>query len=110
MTEAALKPVVTTSEDIEQDWDLSSLDHPNAVYDKETKLKAVTLFIQTNNMSKVARELNIPYSTVQTWRRDAAWWSEAIASARKTKNQELDNLFTKTIHDSMDEIQDRIRS
>ncbi len=93
-----------------EDFDLTFLDHPQAKYPKETKIKACSLFLSCGSVRKVAEQLGIGANLVDAWKKQAPWWNELTQAIRREKQQELDALLTSTIHKAIGDLTDRLEN
>ena len=94
----------------EQDIDLRNLEHPNAVYPKEIKIKAVALFCALGNAKQVAESLGIPTNVLYSWKNESPWWDDLSIKIRKEQQRDLDALLSTTIHKAVNEISDRLEN
>lgn len=91
-----------------QNTDPLDLDDSHSKYTKEQKIRVVGLFLSGSTLSEAAKAEGIPQQTVDNWKNNSVWWNEVIHDIRKNKQDELDNLLTKTIHSALEKINDRL--
>lgn len=84
------------------------LEDANSKYTKEQKIRVVGLFLSGATLLQAAKAEGIPQQTVDNWKNNSPWWNEVIHDIRKNKQDELDNLLTKTIHSALEKINDRL--
>lgn len=93
-----------------EDFDLSFLDHPCAVYSKELKIQACSIFTSIGSVRKTAESLGLPIPVVDHWKKEAPWWNELTQHFRKEKQQELDALLTNAVHKAVNDLTDRLEN
>ncbi len=79
----------------------------NSSYSVDDRLNVAMLYVTEGNMKKVSSMTEIPYVTLDSWKR-TNWWPEALKFCHKRKDQELEQKFSKVIHDTVNEIHDRV--
>lgn len=89
--------------------EIEDIDNPNSLYSKETKLKAVSLYLVKATLQEVAKELKIPYQTISNWKLHSPWWDEAFSKLKKERQHELEVLLSNSIHKAIEEINDRFK-
>ena len=58
-------------------------------YDTLTKEKAMAMIATNNNLREVSRQLNIPLSTLETWKKEALTSGDEFARVRDEKKREF---------------------
>lgn len=76
----------------------------------DERLRACMLFQITGSSKKVAKLTGIPDSTIRFWKTQSDWWPEASRQARKQHQEQLDAMMTGVIHQSIQELNDRLHS
>lgn len=94
---------------IVEDIDVEFIDNPNSRYTKETKLRAVSLYLVKATLQEVAKELKIPYQTISNWKLNSPWWEEAFNKLKKERQHELEVLLSTSIHKAVEEINERFK-
>ena len=92
------------------EFDLVSLNHPLSKYTVEQKIQCVTLYATTGRIKDIHKATGVPSGTINQWKNKAAWWDEALAEVRLTKNEELDALLTYGLHKASEEMVDRLEN
>lgn len=82
----------------------------NQWFSDRIKLKAVNMWIQTGNLSLVAKEMNIPYHTVRTWRYYTDWWDPLVQEIIGDRNQKKDAKLETLIENTYNQLDDRIEN
>jgi len=95
------------------DFELKDLNHPMSVANAEEKLQVAMHYYIYGSPKKAADQManpRITAKTVSSWKQNAQWWPMLIEKCRKIKNEELEQMLTNTLHDSMGELRDRINN
>lgn len=79
----------------------------NSTYSVDDRLNVAMLYVTEGNMKKVSSITDIPYVTLDGWKR-TDWWPQALQFCHRRKDQELELRFSKVIHDSVSEVHDRV--
>lgn len=79
----------------------------NNIWSMEDKLRAAFAYIITGNAVDASKLCNIPDRTIRGWT-ETTWWSDLVAEAKNSKNQELDAIYTDIIHIATAEVKDRV--
>ena len=58
-------------------------------YDTMTKEKALAMMATNNNLTEVSRQLNIPVSTLESWKKEALTKDDEFARVRSEKKKEF---------------------
>lgn len=58
-------------------------------YDPEIKERAIALLAVCDSVSKVAKELNLPWSTVDTWKKEKSDGGDGFEKLREQKKEEF---------------------
>lgn len=90
--------------------ELSDLYAPGSKYTPEQKVNAVMTFVLTGTIKKTAKLVGMPQQTLSDWKNKAEWWDEVVAECRKKKQDELDAMYTNLIHDTVEQVADRIKN
>ena len=90
------------------DWDLKALNHVNSIYTQEQKVGVMTHFLMNGRLDKAAAAFDVPYQNVRDWHTRADWWESEFEKIRTAKQEELDAVFTTTLHDCMGMLKDRL--
>ena len=53
------------------------------LYDDIAKINAAYLYAASGNYSKVARDTNIPRTTIVSWAKDSPVWVDSLVKARQ---------------------------
>jgi len=79
------------------------------LYDDTAKINAACLYAASGNYSQVARDTNIPRTTILSWAKDSAVWVESLVKARQEINDEILagnlKLVIKTNEETMDRVE-----
>lgn len=78
-------------------------------YTDVQRREAVAQYVVLGNYTRVSEIVNISDRTLQCWAQ-TEWWAELYSKIQCEKKAELDAALTKTIHDSIDQVHDRIRN
>lgn len=76
-------------------------------YSIDDRLKVCYMFAVEGNMAEVSRKTGISYDCMKEWKKQE-WWPVALAECRKRKQDELDSMLTKVIHDAIGQVADRV--
>lgn len=98
------------AEDARIKIELSDLYAPGSKYTPEQKVNAVMTFVLTGTIKKTAKLVGMPQQTLSDWKNKAEWWDEVVAECRKKKQDELDAMYTNLIHDTVEQVADRIKN
>lgn len=78
-----------------------------SAYTWEQRVLACERIIATQNISQVAREIDIPYATLQSWRREPQW--QKVVEEVRAKERAIRNKKLNTIVDlSLETVEDRL--
>jgi hypothetical protein len=73
----------------------------------EIKDKAVETYASCGNLSQVARELNVPYRTIQKWK-ESEWWGDKIKQLQSEHQDKVDVKLTQALDIALDGLTDRL--
>lgn len=94
--------------------ELSDLYTTQSKYTPEEKVQAVMAYVLSGKASYASRNLkkynglHIPERTIRNWRQNALWWEDVYAECKKQKQEELDGAFTSFLHQTIEQISERI--
>ena len=102
-------------EEEEQKLELSDLYRANGKWSPEDKIAAATAYIYTGTSQAASRMLRewgieIADSTIRWWATQSSWWPELVKQVRKDKDEEIDALQTNLLHETGEQILDRVRN
>ena len=78
-------------------------------YDWSVKTKAVSMFMETGNLRLTAEKLNIPYNTIQSWKK-TEWWPTLVDEVRLIKKSNANKKIEKIIEEGIEVISDRLQN
>lgn len=98
----------------ESDWQ-GKLDyyHPALFgrgYPPDLKIAACAAYISKGSFYRAERMTGVPKETIRSWSKNAEWWPHVSSGIRQTLQAELDGRFTGLLHQSADEIEDRLEN
>lgn len=73
----------------------------------EVKDKAISLFSSCGNLAQVARELNVPYKTIQKWKQ-TEWWKDKTKELQAEHQDKVDVKLTQALDIAIDGLTDRL--
>lgn len=79
------------------------------MWPEASKAKAVKTWLATGNLALTAATLNIPLTTIKSWRY-SEWWQEMVGDLREQDNIELDKKLTNLLSKTLDAEMDRVES
>ena len=83
---------------------LPDLADPRSKYTAEKKLHAVSCYVVTGSAARAAKLAGLPASTIRKWKQEAPWWTEAVNTVKKSKQDELDGQMTGVIHGCLERL------
>ena len=94
--------------------ELSSADNNfpllgSSKYDWSTKTKAVSMFMETGNLRLTAEKINVPYETIQSWKK-AEWWPTLVDEVRLIKKANANKKIEKIVEEGIEVISDRLQN
>lgn len=90
-------------------------DHPGlyegtSKYTPADKLAALTAYLVTGSMAKAETYCGVPAQTIYQWKRTSEWWPALAEEVKKEKNDELEAMITGIMHQSLENIVDRLEN
>ncbi len=79
-------------------------------YDDTAKINAAYLYAAFGNYSKVARDTNIPRTTIVSWAKDSVVWVDSLSKARHEINDEILAGNLRLVIESNEEALDRVQN
>ena len=76
---------------------------------QDKKMEAVTTYLATGNLRLTGSMINVPYDTMNHWKR-SDWWGEMVSSIQEEENIQLDKKLEKVIAKSLDAVNDRLEN
>ena len=77
---------------------------------KEAKrIEAVVTYLANGNLAETSRQLGVPISTMEMWKR-AEWWKDLVEKIQAEEDQQLDAKTSKIINKALENIMDRIEN
>jgi len=76
-------------------------------YSDEDRRAAVLLYLIYGNVTRVARQLDIPATTIQGWRQ-SDWWDVLSVEVREEKEEEVRAHLTNIVGAAFEELEDRL--
>jgi hypothetical protein len=76
-------------------------------YPWEVKVLACERIIATQNISEVAREIDVPYATLQFWRREP-WWQKVVDEVRAKERAKRNKKLNSIVELSLETVEDRL--
>lgn len=86
-----------------------TLARPGSQYTDDIKRDAMALYVIKGNLKEVARQLDIPRTTLTDWVK-SDWGQELIVSIRHEKSDEIDSGFTRILDKTTQVIEDRLEN
>ena len=86
---------------------MGSLAKQGSKYTDEDRRKVVVEYFVTGNMKEVSRRVNIPRTTLNSWK-ESDWWDEETVKVRHEKGDEFDANLSKLIDSAFGQTQDRV--
>ena len=80
---------------------------PGSQYTREQILEAATKWAVSGKARRLAAELQIPQTTLQSWTQQE-WWDDLIAQIRADQSQELDGMLSGVLHGAVAAVADRL--
>lgn len=71
------------------------------------KIEALTFWMANGSVTETARQCNIPYETVKSWK-ESDWWKDRVKQIQNEDYDKLDTKLTKAIDKALDNLMDRI--
>ena len=78
------------------------------LYDDTAKINAAYLYAASGNYSKVARDTNIPRTTIVSWAKDSPVWVDSLVKARQEISDEILAYNLEIVIKTNEQIIDRI--
>lgn len=78
------------------------------LYDDIAKINAAYLYAASGNYSKVARDTNIPRTTIVSWAKDSPVWVDSLVKARQEISDEILAYNLEIVIKTNEQIIDRI--
>jgi len=79
-------------------------------YTPADKLAALTAYLVTGSTDKAEVHCGVPSATIATWKRKSEWWPALAEEIKKEKNDEMEALLTGILHQSLEEIVDKLEN
>ena len=83
--------------------------HEPGHWSQRKRLEAVTTYLACGSPSLTATQINVPYETLQSWRKQD-WWKEYTNELQNTDNDRLDSKLSKALDKAIEQINDRIEN
>ncbi len=80
------------------------------LYDDTAKINAAYLYAASGNYSKVARDTNIPRTTIVSWAKDSPVWVDSLVKARQEISDEILAYNLEIVIKTNEQIIDRIHN
>lgn len=90
--------------------DLKDLYVKGSKYPPEQKLFVVTAWVMTGSLKEAARLTGTHLDVVQTWKKRALWWDDAVIEVKRRKQEELDGALSELVHGSVAMLRERIET
>jgi len=87
---------------------LADIYNPKAKYPPEVKIQAATCFMLTGTLAGASRMTGLKTETIWDWKTNSEWWEPVLTKVKKDKQEELDALLTKTIHNAVGDLVERL--
>jgi transposase-like protein len=78
-------------------------------YPWDKKVEVVTTFLSTGNLRLTSKLVEVPYETIQQWRKQD-WWVELQDQVKRDKEIHVDAQVTKIVDKSLELVQDRLEN
>ena len=78
------------------------------LYDDTAKINAAYLYAASGNYSKVARDTNIPRTTIVSWAKDSPVWVDSLVKARQEISDEILASNLEIVIKTNEEVLDRV--
>lgn len=88
--------------------DIEGLNDLRSQYTVRQKLQAVTVWMLTGSPKQAADKAGVTENAIKYWKRETAWWKEAVARIKLQRNEKLDADLTRCMDKSIYAIIDRI--
>jgi len=76
-------------------------------YSDEDRRSAVLLYLIYGNVKRVAKQLDIPATTIQGWRK-SDWWDHLSVQVSSEKEEEIQAHLTRVVGAAFEELEDRL--
>jgi len=80
------------------------------LYDDTAKINAAYLYAASGNYSKVARDTNIPRTTIVSWAKDSPVWVDSLVKARQEISDEILAYNLEIVIKTNEEVLDRVKN
>jgi len=78
------------------------------LYDDTAKINAAYLYAASGNYSKVARDTNIPRTTIVSWAKDSPVWVDSLVKARQEISDEILAYNLEIVIKTNEQVMDRV--